>query len=259
MVLTPNTMQHQRLYGLIGRLLTHSFSERYFAEKFAREGIDARYVNFELPDIGDVMELVAENPDLAGFNVTIPYKRLILPYIDRLDSLAERVGAVNVVKIDYVDGEPVFSGYNSDVVGFEKSVAPLIADRVGLRALVLGTGGASAAVCCALDNLGISWQLVSRTSGEGHITYSDLDAEVMTSHRLIINTTPVGMYPQSDSSPDIPYNMLNADNVCFDLIYNPEHTLFMEKSAARGAVVANGLEMLHLQAEESWRIWNTSV
>ncbi len=252
-------MQHRRLYGLIGRPLTHSFSERYFADKFAREGIDASYVNFELQDIGDVMELVAEYPELAGFNVTIPYKRQILPYIDYLDPLAERVGAVNVVKIDYDGDEPIFRGYNSDVVGFEKSISPLIANRKGLQALVLGTGGASAAVCCALDNLGIEWTLVSRTPGEGRITYADLNASVMASHKLIVNTTPAGMYPEVDACPDIPYHLLDSDNICYDLIYNPERTLFMTKSAAQGAEVSNGLGMLYLQAEESWRIWNTPV
>ena len=251
----------EKIYGLIGYPLGHSFSEGYFNNKFRSEGIDARYVNFEIPDIGDLMELVAETPQLAGLNVTIPYKEQVIPYMDDMDPVARRIGAVNVVKVRWLrDGSPHFTGYNSDIIGFSQSIAPVLpAGRpdMPLRALVLGTGGASKAVCCALEDMGVFPQLVSRTPREGVITYADITPDIMESHKVIVNTTPLGMYPHTDECPDIPYHLLDSTYLCYDLLYNPEITLFMRKASERGAQVKNGLEMLLLQAFESWRIWNS--
>ncbi len=250
-------MDSKAIYGLIGRPLGHSFSRDFFTRKFENEHINAEYLNFELPDIGDVVELLAEYHDLKGFNVTIPYKQLIIPYLDSMDEIATGVGAVNVVKVAHGnDGSPILSGFNSDVYGFRESLRPLLkACHTG--ALVLGTGGASKAVEYALGQLGIKVTKVSRTPAAGVITYSEFTPEVMKQNKLIVNTTPLGMYPKIDQCPAIPYDLLDSDNLCFDLVYNPAETKFMQEAAKHGAAVKNGLEMLHLQALEAWRIWNT--
>lgn len=245
-----------KIYGLIGYPLTHSFSMRYFNNKFESENIDAEYVNFEIPDIGDLMEVISENPELSGLNVTIPYKEQIIPYMDEMDSEAALIGAVNVVKIIRGrNGDIRLKGYNSDAMGFQNSIAPLINDK-RRKALILGTGGASKAVHRALVNLGVEPIFVSRHPESGELAYSDLTPEVMAEHRVIINCTPLGMYPAIDNCPDIPYNLLTPDHLCYDLIYNPDVTTFMKKAQANGAEVKNGLEMLLLQAFESWNIWN---
>lgn len=245
-----------KIYGLIGYPLTHSFSMRYFNNKFESENIDAEYVNFEIPDIGDLMEVISENPELSGLNVTIPYKEQIIPYMDEMDSEAALIGAVNVVKIIRGrNGDIRLKGYNSDAMGFQNSIAPLINDK-RRKALILGTGGASKAVHRALVNLGVEPIFVSRHPENGELAYSDLTPEVMAEHRVIINCTPLGMYPAIDNCPDIPYNLLTPDHLCYDLIYNPDVTTFMKKAQANGAEVKNGLEMLLLQAFESWIIWN---
>lgn len=245
-----------KIYGLIGYPLTHSFSMRYFNNKFESENIDAEYVNFEIPDIGDLMEVISENPELSGLNVTIPYKEQIIPYMDEMDSEAALIGAVNVVKIIRgCNGDIRLKGYNSDAMGFQNSIAPLINDK-RCKALILGTGGASKAVHRALVNLGVEPIFVSRHPESGELAYSDLTPEVMAEHRVIINCTPLGMYPAIDNCPDIPYNLLTPDHLCYDLIYNPDVTTFMKKAQANGAEVKNGLEMLLLQAFESWNIWN---
>lgn len=245
-----------KIYGLIGYPLTHSFSMRYFNNKFESENIDAEYVNFEIPDIGDLMEVISENPDLSGLNVTIPYKEQIIPYMDEMDSEASLIGAVNVVKIIRGrNGDIRLKGYNSDAMGFQNSIAPLINDK-RRKALILGTGGASKAVHRALINLGVEPVFVSRHPESGELAYTDLTPEVMAEHRVIINCTPLGMYPAIDNCPDIPYNLLTPDHLCYDLIYNPDVTTFMKKAQANGTEVKNGLEMLLLQAFESWNIWN---
>lgn len=245
-----------KIYGLIGYPLTHSFSMRYFNNKFESENIDAEYVNFEISDIGDLMEVISENPELSGLNVTIPYKEQIIPYMDEMDSEAALIGAVNVVKIIRGrNGDIRLKGYNSDAMGFQNSIAPLINDK-RRKALILGTGGASKAVHRALVNLGVEPIFVSRHPESGELAYSDLTPEVMAEHRVIINCTPLGMYPAIDNCPDIPYNLLTPDHLCYDLIYNPDVTTFMKKAQANGAEVKNGLEMLLLQAFESWNIWN---
>lgn len=253
MVMEPRV---EKLYGLIGYPLLHSFSQTYFNQKFEMENISARYMNFEIPDIGDLMEVVSEHPNLAGLNVTIPYKEQVLPYLDEIDEDAAKIGAVNVIKfIKSKNGDLLFKGFNSDIVGFCDSIRPLL-KPVHKKALVLGTGGAAKAVSRGLENMGIEPVYVSRTAREGVITYADLTPEIMASHKVIVNTTPLGMYPHVDECPDIPYDCLDADSLCYDLLYNPDVTLFMKRASQHGAEVKNGLEMLLLQAFVSWEIWN---
>lgn len=245
----------KKLYGLIGYPLTHSYSRVYFNNKFESEGINAEYINFELPDVGDFMEVMAEYPQLEGLNVTIPYKQQVIPYMNSLDEEARIIGAVNVIKIIRKGNDFTLKGYNSDVVGFRDSIAPLITD-FRRKALILGTGGASRAVAHGLSTLGVESMFVSRTARDGVITYSDITPEIMASHKVIVNTTPLGMYPHVDECPAIPYDLLTPEHLCYDLLYNPDVTLFMKRARSHGAVVKNGLEMLLLQAFESWRIWN---
>ncbi|MDM8337074.1 shikimate dehydrogenase family protein [Mediterranea massiliensis] len=244
-------------YGLIGYPLKHSFSIGYFNEKFEAENIDAQYVNFEIPDIRDFMEVIEENPNLCGLNVTIPYKEQVIPYLDELDKDTAKIGAVNVIKIIRLPkGKVKLVGYNSDIVGFTQSIEPLLQPH-HTKALILGTGGASKAVFHGLDNLGIKATFVSRTKKSDDIlTYRELTPEIMQEHTVIVNTTPLGMYPKVDFCPDIPYDQLTPNHLLYDLLYNPNETLFMKKGKEKGAVVKNGLEMLLLQAFASWEIWN---
>lgn len=248
----------KQLYGLIGRTLGHSFSSEYFNKKFEAENIDAGYINIELPDIGDFMEAVAEMPGLCGLNVTIPYKEQIIPYLNGLSENAAAIGAVNTIAVDY-DPEMgiVFTGHNTDVIGFVDSIRPLIKPGMD-HALVLGTGGASKAIVHGLKSLGIEPTLVSRTPAEGRITYADLTPEIVEDNRVIVNTTPLGMWPDVDSCPDIPYDSLSPSHLCYDLIYNPDETLFLRRAADHGASIKNGLEMLLLQAFAAWQIWQSS-
>lgn len=245
------------LYGLIGFPLGHSFSAKFFTEKFSREGIDAEYRNFELPDIGDLTELLAEYPEISGLNVTIPYKQQIIPYLTALDSRAREIGAVNTVRLCHdADGNlTALEGFNTDAPAFARTLAPMLPDEA-LSALVLGSGGASRAVCAALGWLGIDYTLVSRTPADGRLTYNDLTPAIISTNRLIVNTTPLGMSPKTDACPDIPYEALTPAHICYDLIYNPQQTLFLKKAAERGAATRNGLAMLHLQALLAWKIWN---
>lgn len=246
-----------KLYGLIGFPLGHSFSAKFFTEKFSREGIDAQYRNFELDDIGDLMEMLAEQPDLQGFNVTTPYKQAIIPYLTALSPQAREIGAVNTVSITYDSSGTITSltGHNTDAPAFARTIAPMLPPEP-VSALVLGTGGASRAVVHALAELGVSCTLVSRTPAQGVLTYADLTPEVIAANRVIVNTTPLGMEPETDACPLIPYEALTPAHVCYDLIYNPAETLFLKKAAARGAATRNGLGMLHLQALLAWQIWN---
>ena len=244
-----------KLYGLIGFPLGHSFSQQYFNTKFEAEGINAQYRNFELPDIGDLMELIAEYPDLSGLNVTIPYKQAVIPYMDEMNPVAREVGAVNVIKFTRKGNDLRLTGYNTDVIGFTDSIAPMLGEG-HTKGLVLGSGGASRAVVYSLRQLGVEPQVVSRTLRPGVITYGDLTPEVMTTHTVIVNTTPLGMYPNVDECPDIPYDLLTPQHLCYDLLYNPDETLFMKRAAEHGAKTKNGLEMLMLQAFASWDIWN---
>ena len=243
-----------RLFGLIGYPLSHSFSKRYFAEKFARENInDAHYELFPIPEIEDLPALIADNPNLVGLNVTIPYKQAVLPYLHDLDPGAKAVGAVNTIK---VKGSQLI-GFNSDVYGFEQSLNNTF-DKMGNKvdtALILGTGGAAKAVAYVLDRLGIIYKFVSRKANVKNLTYSDLDQSCMDRYRLIINTTPLGMSPNVDIFPSIPYQLIGKDHLLFDLVYNPEETKFLRLGAAQGASTQNGLEMLYGQAEKSWEFW----
>ncbi len=244
-------------YGLIGYPLKHSFSISYFNEKFQSENIDAEYVNFEIPRIEDFMEVVEENPNLRGLNVTIPYKEQVIPYLDELDKDTAKIGAINVIKIiPQGKGDVKLVGYNSDIIGFTRSIEPLLQSH-HVKALILGTGGASKAVFHGLANLGIEATFVSRTKKSNDIlTYQELTPEIMQEHTVIVNTTPLGMYPNVDACPDIPYDQLTPNHLLYDLLYNPHETLFMKKGMERGATVKNGLEMLLLQAFVSWEIWN---
>ncbi|BEG98013.1 shikimate dehydrogenase family protein [Bacteroides sedimenti] len=243
-------------YGLIGYPLKHSFSIGYFNEKFKSEGIDAEYVNFEIPDIKDFLMIISENPDLCGLNVTIPYKEQIIPYLDELDKDTEAIGAVNVIKIIRQKGKVKLVGYNSDIIGFSQSIEPFIVKDKHKKALILGAGGASKAVFHGLKNLGVEGVYVSRAKQPGMLTYDELTPEIMAEHTIIVNATPVGMFPDEDNCPNIPYEQLTHKHLLYDLIYNPDTTLFMKKGAEMGAKTKNGLEMLLLQAFAGWEIWN---
>lgn len=239
-----------RHFGIIGYPLSHSFSPSWFNEKFKREGIDAQYSAYPLQHIDEFPSLVA-NMDFSGLNVTIPYKEKIMPYLDEIDPAAVSAGAVNVIKFD----KGKMSGYNSDVYGFKRSLENFLAGATVKKALVLGTGGSSGAVSAALRQMGISYDKVSRDKKKG-LTYRDLDTRIMQEYNLIINTTPLGMYPDVDSKPSIPYETLTENYFIYDLIYNPENTLFLSEGLNRGCKVKNGFEMLILQAEKAWEIWN---
>lgn len=246
-----------RTFGLIGFPLGHSFSRQYFSHKFESEHISARYLNFELPDMGDLMELLAEYPELEGFNVTVPYKKLILPYLTTTSPMAAAIGAVNVVKVEQTASGPALHGFNTDAPAFARTLGWMLPHSPGpLHTLVLGSGGASAAVIHALDELGITATVVSRTPRPGMLDYSQLTADVMNRCRIVVNTTPVGMSPHTDKAPAIPYHLLTAQHICYDLIYNPPVTEFLRRAAEHGALTANGQAMLELQAALSWQIWN---
>lgn len=238
-------------YGLIGFPLGHSFSRGFFTEKFAREGIDAEYVNFEIPDATMLLDVLRENPELRGLNVTLPHKQAVIPLLDELSDEAREIGAVNVIRIR--DGR--LKGFNSDIIGFTDSIRPLLQPH-HKKALVLGTGGASKAICVGLKRLGIEWTYVSRSPREGMLTYEDITAETLQQYTVIVNCTPVGMFPKVDAAPAIPYELLTPQHLLFDCVYNPEDTLFLKKGREQGATGKNGLEMLHLQAEASWKFWN---
>ena len=297
-------------YGLLGYPLGHSFSRAYFNNKFATEGIDAEYLNFELQSVEELPQLLAEHPRLRGLNVTIPHKQAVIPLLDELSDEARAIGAVNVIRIERQESgtaKPYLKGFNSDVIGFVESIRPLLQPH-HKRALVLGTGGASKAVCRGLEKLGIEWRYVSRKrqtatpapapespitapsaspnnpitvpsasqnnpitapsaspqnpitvpsgSPEGPLTYSDLTPSFIADYTIIVNCTPLGMFPRIDSSPELPYAALSKHHLLFDLVYNPGITQFMRQGRRFGATVKNGLEMLHLQADASWDFWN---
>jgi shikimate dehydrogenase len=250
------------IYGLIGYPLTHSFSKAYFSEKFAREGINADYELFPLENIGQLPGLLREHPGLRGLNVTIPYKEAVIPYLDALNDVAEGVGAVNVIKI----AEGRLTGYNSDVYGFEISLRRQyertfpghdITTETGL-ALILGTGGAAKSAAWVLGRLGIGFRFVSRNNNAPDtLAYSDLKGLDFTCVRWIINTTPLGTFPAVNQCPKLPFHALSSQHLVFDLIYNPAETLLLHRAKSRGCTIQNGLEMLHLQAEKAWEIWQT--
>ncbi len=246
-----------KIYGLIGYPLEHSFSKKYFNEKFEREHITGcSYRNFPLTAIDGFPLLVRNTPGLAGLNVTIPYKEQVVTYLNALDPVAEAVGAVNTIRFSEVDGDTWLTGFNTDVYGFSESVTPALDSSID-RALILGTGGASKAVNYVLENLGIEVLYVSRTKTKGPvISYQSLTEEIISSCRLIVNTTPLGTHPAVDEYPPIPYQAITHRHILYDLVYNPPLTAFLIRGKEQGATILNGSEMLRLQAEKSWEIWN---
>lgn len=259
-------------YGLLGHPLGHSFSRKFHNDRFVVMGIDAEYVNFDLTDISLLPAVLSEEPDLNGLNVTIPYKQEVMQFLDELDPVAERIGAVNTIK--FIRGEKTgkagiqglyLKGYNTDIIGFRDSIRPLLEnagilnDALQTKALILGTGGASKAVRVALEDMGITPVFVSRTLAEGRLTYIDLTQKVMDEHLVIVNCSPVGMFPHVDACPDIPYQFITNRHVCYDLIYNPAETLFLTRSKEQGASIMSGGAMLEGQAIASYEIWTREL
>lgn len=299
--MTTNSHQPSSLYGLLGYPLGHSFSRAFFTKKFAEEGIDAEYLNFELPSADMLLQVIAEHPTLRGLNVTLPHKQAVIPFLDELSDEARAIGAVNVIRITRPDGEvfstdrpsntqcpvlneftnrPFLKGFNSDIIGFMDSIRPLLQPH-HKSALVLGTGGASKAICRGLERLGLEWRYVSRqrsvaspgspakaqsspatVQGDSDtvetFTYSDITPALLADYTVIVNCTPLGMYPKVDAAPPIPYAALSPRHLLYDLVYNPEVTQFMREGRRFGATVKGGLEMLHRQALASWEFWNSN-
>ncbi|MDT0687488.1 shikimate dehydrogenase family protein [Autumnicola psychrophila] len=241
-----------KLFGLLGKNIDYSFSRSYFSEKFQNEAINAEYRNFDIAEIGQFESIIQQNEGLKGLNVTIPYKQSVMNYLDRLDENAEAIGAVNTIQIEE---DKSLTGYNTDYVGFSAAIKPMLKNG-NYRALILGTGGASKAVAFAFQKLEIKYLYVSRNPGPDQVSYQDLNEEILQKYKIIINTTPLGTFPNTEDHPDIPYHYLTQDHLAYDLIYNPSTTKFMELAAKNGASTSNGLQMLQLQAEKAWEIWN---
>jgi len=246
-----------RTFGLIGYPLSHSFSQKYFTEKFAREGIsDARYELFPLSNVSELPDLLHRHPDFCGLNVTIPYKTSVIPYLHTLDTTAQAVGAVNCIRIH----NSLLTGFNTDIVGFEQSLRQVLTNRKaqeGAQALILGTGGAAKAVAWVLKNMNIPYLFVSRQPEDrDQILYETIAGLSPAVYRIVINTTPLGTYPNVNECPPIPFDWLQPEHLVYDLVYNPPETLLLRLAAERGCMVKNGLEMLHLQAKAAWRIWS---
>ncbi|HOW30301.1 MAG TPA: shikimate dehydrogenase [Bacteroidales bacterium] len=248
-----------RLFGLTGNPLGHSFSKTYFEKKFRDEQIhDCCYEVFSLSDVLEIRKLIDTNPELEGLNVTIPFKQSVIPLLDETDALASSIGAVNCLKVCRQGNLTYIKGFNTDAPAFLETLMPIIQPH-HKKALVLGTGGASKAVQYALTKLDLAFRLVSRTKAENCITYADLNEEIIRDHLLLVNTTPLGMSPDTGTSPDIPYQFLTGEHLLYDLVYNPELTEFLRKGKEKHAQIKNGLEMLHLQAEKAWKIWNSEL
>ncbi|HEU0110405.1 MAG TPA: shikimate dehydrogenase [Flavisolibacter sp.] len=244
-----------RRFGLIGKTLKHSFSKKYFTQKFRDNNItNCTYESFELQSIDLLPQLIEDHPDLEGLNVTIPYKEQVLPFLSNADHIVSAIGACNCIKIE---GKKLF-GFNTDVVGFKNSLQPKLGVQ-HTKALILGTGGAAKAVEYTLKELNINYLIVSRKQSPHTVNYTSIDDTLISDYKLIINTTPLGMYPDVGTYPDIPYKTISSEHLLFDLVYNPEKTVFLKKGEEQGAQIVNGLEMLVLQAEESWRIWNSDL
>lgn len=252
------------IYGIIGYPVEHSFSANFFNSKFEKENIDAKYNLYPLKSIDEIIKLVDSTKNLKGLNVTIPYKEVVIPYLNDISEEASKIGAINVIKVigqkenkePSQDNKPFLKGYNTDVIGFRESLIPLLKPYMK-KALILGTGGASKAVAFTLSQLGIEYKFVSRKKTPGNYTYSELTEKIISDNPLIINTTPLGMWPNIENKPDIPYSYLSSRHLCYDLVYNPTETAFMKEAEKKGAKVKNGLEMLHLQAVAAWNIWTS--
>ncbi|WP_010522446.1 shikimate dehydrogenase family protein [Aquimarina agarivorans] len=242
----------KKTYGLLGKNISYSFSASYFKERFEKEKINASYQNFDLQNINELREVLKTNK-LHGLNVTIPYKQDVFPFLKQLDPIAQTIGAVNVIKFEN-DGS--LTGYNSDFYGFKNSLLPLLKE-IPKKALILGTGGASKAVAYALKSLDIDYTFVSRNKKENQYTYEELNQQIIKNNLLIINCTPLGTFPNVDACPNIPYEFITNNHVLYDLIYNPAETTFLKKGAEKNAITCNGLQMLILQAEKSYEIWNS--
>ncbi len=240
-------------FGLVGKNISYSFSKGYFTQKFKHLGLDHNsYENFDLGTIGDFQDLIQQNKDLKGLNVTIPYKEDVIPYLNKLNAKARKVGAVNTIKFT----KKGLRGYNTDIYGFKKAISPFLKKR-HKRALIFGTGGASKAVAFVFGELGVKYKYVSRNPDEGQLGYIDLSEKILKKHTVLINCTPLGTFPNIADKPDIPYQFIATKHLLFDLIYNPEKTAFLSEGEKRGATICNGLRMLELQAEKSWKIWNS--
>lgn len=246
-----------RLYGLIGYPLTHSFSKKYFEEKFIREGLtNCRFENFSIQSIDELTQkIIPDNPELKGLAVTIPYKQSVIPFLHSKKGLPDGLDACNCIRIE----EGKLYGYNTDYIGFSESFKSELQPH-HTRALVLGNGGATAAVVFALRQMGLDYKIVSRRLHSGsHLVYDDITSEIIKDFPVIINTTPLGMHPQIDTCPSIPYNAITSKHYLYDLVYNPSETLFLKKGKAQGAIIKNGADMLLIQAEENWKIWNGGI
>lgn len=253
-------MKRPEIFGLIGFPLGHSFSKNFFTEEFHKKNINAQYLNFEIDDIGKIMEVVSEYPELRGLNVTTPYKRQVLPYIDILSPDAEAIGAVNVIKIKGDGSDMVFEGHNTDARGFAIDIASKLpaSDSKPIKALVLGSGGASSAVIYGLESIGVKATVVSRTpQGKNAMSYSGLTPAIIADNHIVVNATPLGMAPHENEAPPFPYQWLSSNHLCYDLIYNPSPTKFMKLCSRHGATVSDGIGMLIAQARLSWLIWKS--
>lgn len=247
-----------KTYGLIGHRLGHSFSRKFFTEKFARENFqEHEYVNFELDSIGDFPTIFSLGKEICGLNCTIPYKQQIMQFLDEIDPEAAAIGAVNTVKIIDRNGKRILKGFNTDLYGFENSLRPMLSKK-HRKALILGTGGASRAIKFLFDRLQIGYlsATTKENPGEKEISYALINEKLLKEYLIVVNATPLGTFPKVDTCPDIPYQFITPDHVLYDLVYNPEETLFLKKGKAQGAQTKNGLEMLHLQAIRAWEIWN---
>lgn len=247
-----------KTYGLIGHKLGHSFSRNFFTEKFKNEGLDGyEYINFELESIEDFPSIFEQGKTICGLSCTIPYKQQIIRFMDEIDEEAEKIGAINTVKVLGLKGKPILKGFNTDLFGFEHSLRPMLEEK-HKKAIILGTGGASKAIKYLFDKTGIEYlsATTKAATGEKEISYHQLTEELMNEYLIIVNATPLGTFPKVDTCPDIPYQFVGSDHVFFDLVYNPAVTMFLKKGNERGAKTKNGLEMLHLQALKAWEIWN---
>ncbi len=245
-------------FGLIGKSLSHSFSKSYLEEKFIKEDKSGfQYSNFDLENLDYLLQIITDH-HLSGLNVTKPYKELVIPFLNELDSTAKEIGAVNCIKIIWNDNTPYLIGYNTDYYGFAQSIKPFL-EPIHQRALILGTGGASKAIAYALQNVGVDVYYVTSQDKKAvnYFQYDELNEYVLNAFKLIVNCTPLGMYPHTEEVPNIPFELVTSEHLLYDLIYNPEETLFLQKGKAQGAVIINGLNMLKLQADKAWQIWHT--
>lgn len=245
-------------YGLIGKSLSHSFSKSYFESKFLTEKKNNfSYLNFDLENLDQLIQIIVDN-QLKGLNVTKPYKELVMPYLHECDSIAKEIGAVNCIGIKYINNIPQLTGYNTDYYGFAQSIKPFL-EPIHQRALLLGTGGASKAVEFALKQIGIEvcFATTHQKKASNYFHYDEINENMLAAFKLIVNCSPIGLFPTVLECPNIPYQYLTSEHLLFDLIYNPEETLFLKKGKEQGAVTINGLNMLKLQADKAWQIWNT--